>query len=459
MNEKNNPFESYLTGRAAEIDLPAAGTGTIAERARARRRRRRSGSAALLGAAVLLGGAVIGQGLRSSDDDQQVESYGAAVGSSELDWTMVDVDDGLGWARGIVRADSGRVYALSTAAGDGSSPSSYRRVLYASADGSEWSEVAMADDLKPSGIAASGSTIYAVGTGAGGGVVRVASSDAPEDGWTTTDLPLDLEAEAAGLPGRLYVAGVEVASARGTTVVAATVQLSMDTEQIEALLSGEENPTEWYPDREGMVRWVCEGDGTSLASTTTAPASPTSMPGVELTEDQLAELDTFLAEQEAGLGAEREALAAGSTIEGESCDSATRQVKTWDELDVDPAVGQLVVGEARLFSESSEGAGDPEGPPSFGYRATVAAGWGVQVLAGDDGGFWVLSPSQTFDGSEPHDATEAIYSPDGFDWSGSPSTLGGNRVATGLFDGAAHVVTVNWPGGTVELHRLGSGSV
>ncbi len=450
MNEKS-PFESYLSGRAAEIDLPAAGPGTIADRVRARRRRRRAGSAAVLGAAVLLGGAVLGQGLRSSDD-QQVESYGAAVGAAELDWTMVDVSNGLGWTRDIVRSESGALYALSTASGDGSWQASYQPVVYTSVDGAEWSPVAMAEDLRPNGLAASGGTVYAVGTGAGGGVVRLASSDAPDSGWTVTDLPLDLEAESVGLPGRLYVAEVDVASSRGTTVVAATVTLQVDSE---ALMAGEDNPSEWYPERDGMVRWVCEAGGGSAASTTTPSA--TSMPGVELTEQQQAELHAFL---------EREAVEAGESWSDDdpaligACGEMARQVKSWPELGVDPAVGELVAGEVRLFSSAPEGSGDPEEPLSFDHATTVAGGWGVEVLAGDDG-FWVLSPAP-YNEEQPHDATEALYSPDGLAWSTSPSILDGNRVASGVFDGSLHAVTVSWQGGAVsgslQLHRLGSGS-
>src|SRR5690606_13034873 len=151
-----------LTGRASEIDVPGAGPSAVVERARGRRRRRRAGAGAVLGVAVLLGGAAVGQGLRPDGDARALTSYGAGGGSPVLDWPMADVGNGLGWARDIVRSESGTVYGLSTSAGPGGSPEAYRPVVYGSSDGSEWTPAAMPDDVRVNGLAASGDTIYAV---------------------------------------------------------------------------------------------------------------------------------------------------------------------------------------------------------------------------------------------------------------------------------------------------------
>lgn len=450
MNQES-PFESYLTDRADGIDVPGAGVGAIADRARQRRRRRRAGSAAVLGAAVLLGGAVVGQGLRADDAAEEVTSYGAAMGAPELDWTMVDVGDGLGWTRDVVRSESGTLYALSTAPGDSGATASYRPVVYTSVDGSEWSETTMADDVRVNGLAASGDTIYAVGTGAAGGAVKVASSPSPEDGWTVTDLPLDLEAESAGLPGRLYVAESDVATANGVTLVATTVMLKTDTE---GLMAGEENPTEWYPERDGMVRWVCGSDGSSSASTTTVTLPPTSsVPGGDGQGDAAGAAVDDPAQEQAIFDA------AGRDPQGGGCGESAREVRTWDELGVDPSVGDLVAGEVRLFAGSAEEAGSPDAL-TFQPVDSIPGAYGRELFA-TDAGFWSLGVAPVTDDETSEvvgERMEVRYSPDGFDWSAAPVHIDGAGVSVGLLDGAPHVLTLDWSRYSVQLHRLGAGS-
>lgn len=448
MNQES-PFENYLSGRATELDVPGAGATAVAELARSRRKRRRTGSAAVLGAAFLLGGGVIAQGLRADDASQDVESYGAALGTPALDWTMVDVGNGLGWARDLVRSDSGTLYAVSTGAGSPDSPDVDRSVVYSSTDGGEWAPADMPHDVRVNGLAASGDTIYAVGTGAGGGKVRVAAG--AEGDWTVTDLPLDLEAESAGLPGRLHVAETDVANTGGTTVVAATVALLVDTE---SLVAAEDNPSEWYAERDGMVRWACEGTGGDGAggpvSTTTAPA---------LTEAQLRE---YLEELDAaGSEGEREAFEdAGLNPDSADCGESARQMRTWAELGIDPEVGELVTGEVRLFVSTADGPGDPSAVPTFDQVTTLPGGYGTQVLAGDSG-FWVVNPAGYVESASgvAMEATDARWSPDGIDWSAAPVTIDGGRWASGEIDGAQQVLTGNWSTRSVVLHRLGAGSV
>ena len=267
------------------------------------------------------------------------------------------------------------------------------------------------------------------GTGAGGGKVRLASDAG--DGWAVTDLPLDLEAESVGLPGRLYVAETNVASADGTTLVAATVTLLVDGE---SLVAGEDNPTEWYPDRDGMVRWNCAvagdvvaaGGGTSV-STTSAPAGLTD-PEQEAFEN------------------------AGQDPDG-GCGESAREVRTWAELGVDPAVGELINGEVRLFAGAT---GGPDEVPSFDAVGTIPASYGADVVAGTTG-FWAFTPAP-YDEASPGDATEARWSPDGSDWSAAPILLEGFRSATGELDGALQVLTVDWSNHSAVLHRLGAGT-
>lgn len=352
MNERD-PYESYLHLRAEGLELPGAGAPVVAERARARRRRRRAGAGAALGVAVLLGGTVVGQGLRPERQADEVASDRAAEAASALDWTLVSVKDGLGSATDMVIADSGTAYALSTTAGGVDQTVASEPVVYSSPDGSEWTAVEIPEDIRVQGLAADGDTIYAVGTAALGGSIRVASSGA-DGGWDVTDLPLDLEAESAELHGKLYVADLDVAAGGGTTLVGVKVGL-------------------------------------------------------------------------------------------------------------DPAVGDLVSGQIRVFARSDHAgpaeSGEPD-PTSFRPVTGIPDSMGGQILAGPDG-FWSVTahPGSSGQISESGEVwTEARYSPDGYDWSGPPISIPGEVVASGVLDGAPQLLTVKMMTGSVDLIRLVGGS-
>ena len=100
MNERD-PYENYLHLRAEGLELPGVGAPVVVERARARRRRRRAGAGAALGVAVLLGGTVVGQGLRPERQADEVASDRATEVASALDWTLVNVKEGLGSATDV----------------------------------------------------------------------------------------------------------------------------------------------------------------------------------------------------------------------------------------------------------------------------------------------------------------------------------------------------------------------
>ena len=161
MNERD-PYENYLHLRAEGLELPGVGAPVVVERARARRRRRRAGAGAALGVAVLLGGTVVGQGLRPERQADEVASDRATEVASALDWTLVNVKEGLGSATDMVIADSGTVYALSTATGGVDQTVASEPVVYSSPDGSEWTAVEMPEDIRVKGLASDGNTIYAL---------------------------------------------------------------------------------------------------------------------------------------------------------------------------------------------------------------------------------------------------------------------------------------------------------
>ncbi|MBX3285621.1 MAG: hypothetical protein KF703_09785, partial [Actinobacteria bacterium] len=224
MNE-HDPLQQYFADRAPHVEVPSAGVATIARRGRARRHRR---SAVRIGAVVgvlAVGAGIVAEG-RSADDRQTVDTQTATT--SKLAWTVVDAPQGIGGFglnAGATTAD-GSIYQLSTGpASTAQGPEASRRVLYRSTDEVTWTPAELPAGLSPGALAADGDRLYALGTApAGGGVqVRLATRSGGAD-WSTADVPLDLVALGRDFPGAVRSSGFQLASARGTTVVAVSVR-------------------------------------------------------------------------------------------------------------------------------------------------------------------------------------------------------------------------------------------
>lgn len=433
----DSPFESYLNDRAAGIDAPGAGPNAIAHRARARRRRRRAGSGAVLGAAVLLAGAVAGQGLRSDDDSQKIASYGAGIVDPVLDWTVVDVEEGLGWTRDMAEVGSGDLYGISTAPGPYDDERQLQSRLYRSGDGSEWSEVPLPGGLSPNDLAADGDAVVAVGTSAAGGDVRVqlARSTSPDEGWSVRDVPLDLDDAAADFPGRLYVAETATAVHDGRTVVAVNVLADVDVAEV---LPGEGESGEWYATTEGMERSVAACDADGSTATTAAPTDdPEGGPGTISSRS----------EEEAATEAAADGDPTGSYSEGECAGGGQQEVRTWAELGYGEEIARLVGGQTHIFAADADGDLQP------GTVIDRGMGFDTSLLAGDDG-FWLVAPAYA-----ETETVAAHRSVDGTDWSEPAVEVPGAMLATGVLDGRVAVLASDWVAGRLTVHALSGAGV
>lgn len=409
MNDDTS-FDSYLPGLAASIDVPGLGAGAVIEQAHRRRRKRRAGVAAVGISCALIGAVTVAAQNGDRDETERIASYGSSLVASPLDWTMVDVNRGVGWLTADATVGD-NVYALSTAPwqrGYQLGPSH----LYVTADGTEWSEAPLPSGLHAGSLAGSGDHIYAVGTAASGGsapAVRLASTTDPATGWSEVDVPLDLAPFAEGFPGKVYVAATAVAVKGGTTVVA--VQLAAMADLSSLLPNGVE--LGWWPQSDGLHRATCgDADGAAdLSTSTTLPATGES-----------------------------------TTTEGRT--DCPDEVRSWSDFGVDPAAAEILDGRTLLFA-SVDGA-------EFAPVADVArSGYEARLISGGDGFNLLVNPSPHAGGPAKGRESEASLwtSTDGIDWPGPAATMSGYVAGAGYVGGHPAAVTVT-NDGTAVLHRL-----
>ena len=399
-------FEQYLNQRADQLDVPTAGRAAVVARAARRRHRRRAGTAAGLVAFALVGGAVvIGQGNRP-EPAEKIQSFAHAGTGTPLDWTTVDVKEGIGWLTDSVVADRG-IYSLSTAPGDRTGRPGPRH-LYASTDGTEWSEAPLPFGLHANALAADGDHLYAVGTGAPGGSVsgpRLARTVDPAKGWDQVDLPLHIDDLVAGFPGVVAVQSTDVVVGSGATVVSVQVSGTVD---IPRLLPGEDTDG-WWEEADGLHHDTCaavDSPGSTVPSTTTE---------------------------------------AGADPELSCSDASSRtEVRTWAELGVDPDVSSLIAGRTYLFASTE--------CCNFLTRPFVVEGTGPgTALLADGPGFRLVTNAPL---SGTRSMTRSWTSADGLTWTLDAAELEGATSAAGALGERPAVLTTT-DSGRFLLHVFG----
>ncbi len=314
----------YLSHQAAAITLSPADPERAATRGARRRARRRGAvisSVAVL-AVVAVAAAVVDRG----DGESSVTSGFAAAAAtpSTYDWTVVDPQSGLGYSRGSAAVVDGTVYRLSTSPGASGDASFESGHLYRSTDGAEWGEVGLPADLVPSSLAASGSTLYALGTapaGGGGRDLVLASSRDGATTWEQIQLPDEVTELDARFPGEVFLSQPSVAVLDDDHVVAAiTVQSSPNVSELVPELA--DGAYTFETSVEGVT--VLEHEGCSDPEVSTGACS-------------------FV--DEAG-----ERSSTTIALPDPSDDEPTvHATYTWDELGVDPELQALVEGRTYLY--------------------------------------------------------------------------------------------------------------
>ncbi|HEU5150069.1 MAG TPA: hypothetical protein VFU19_06200 [Iamia sp.] len=450
MTTTDERLERYLTDRSATIDLPHAGIEAITRGAR-RRRRRRAVAGSGLAAALIAGGLAVALVQPAPEEPEEVGGVAAAVVDSPFDWSLVAVEQGLGWGSGPV-SDGSAVYSLSTAAGPEPSGAEGRR-LYRSEDGTDWEDVGLPDGLSASGVAAADGAVYAVGTTAAGGEVTgvdLAVSGDGGGGWDTSAVPIDLAALGDGFPGEVRITDAEVAvAADGRTVVAVSVSGFVDPA---AVLPPGEDPDLWYPQGGGIVRQPDAGSCTPAvdpggAASTTAPPPATTRPGTEgvtLTPEDIERLE--------------EAAASGQAAcpDGEAPRAETR---SWAELGLTAEQAALADGQVHLFASDDDGALAPTHvAPGTSFTSPTT----TRLLAADDG-WWLVDQvvsGRDENGMDTSSDIVALHSADGETWTDVTVATDEAILATGVTGGRPMVVAIDQRVGgdlSARVHRIDAG--
>jgi hypothetical protein len=413
----------YLADQANAIDLPPADATGVARRGARRRNRRRGG---MVAAVVIVGLAATSLAVvdRGGDSDADVTSFAMApVTPSTYDWTVVDPESGLGYGRGSATLADGSIYSLSTAPGSPGSGPVVAGHLYRSTDGSEWGEVSLPSGLTASSLAGSGSTLYALGTapasGGGRDLVLATSQDGAST-WQQIDLPDEVTELDARFPDEIFISQPSVAALDADHVVAAvTVQAVPD---MTSLIPELENGDLWYETTPDGVTVFEQGDCTdaeAYAELCVVQVDPRGAPSTEADDDKAA-------------------LEAG---QGEPIVHATY---TWNELDLDPELEDLVNGRTYVYS-TSDGASFERSTLPDGVTGTtaqaVATSDGYTVFVGD----W--APDQA--------TTTVLTSTDGAAFADAPgSPLPGGLAAAGVLADRPAVALFDAGGATaIQLHQ------
>lgn len=404
-----------LSANADAIELRPGDPASVMRRGSARRNRRRAAVGGLAAVAV----AATSFSVATREPSSEVESTDTAsarVVDSPFDWTVVTPQTALGFSRSTVVVGDA-VYSLSTAPGeDLPEDERYAPALYRSQDGAEWTQLALPEGLAPSSLAASGDTLYAIGTAPAGGDSRSVLVSSSSDGAATWNdvmtLPGDLADLEARFPDQIFLNPPVVAALDSSHIVAAvTVSAQPD---VEALLPGVADPSVgWETTSEGVTVYEavpCENEADCARTTvTTAPVA----------------LDAAAAADPASV-ANPVLAKPGSTY-------------TWDELGVDPELVGLMDGRTYVYATQDGAAFERADLP------VELSGW-APVLTAEEDGYTLFAP-------DPDGVTMVLSSPDGVAWTAT-STLPGTATAAGVLAGRPAVATYDVDGWmTVQVEQ------
>ena len=390
-------LQRYLSSQSDAIHLEPANADAVMRRGNRRRNQKRGGVLAAVAVLGVLGTSLI---IRDNDADQSVESdLASAVVPSNLDWTVVQPQVGLGYGSSSVNLADGTLYALSTAPGPARNNADYNQHLYRSSDGAEWEEAELPTGLKTSTLYGAGDTLYAVGTApAGGGARKVTVASTTDGGasWANVDLPDDVAQLERQFPGKISISQPSIAAQDNTHEVAVVNVSTVIQPHLYRADIPEESGWEQVPG--GLTVYE--------------PSAPCSVEGLDgdpanLTDAEAADLKDA-------------AIAARGGCEAADSDPKVLGTFTWDELGMPAELQPYVNG--KVFAYAADDGQHFE-------RVEVPAdlrGWGSKVIATSDG-YRLFSSEST-----PTSATTSVLrSADGHTWT-SDGTLDGGFSSAGL---------------------------
>ncbi len=463
-------FESQLRRELHERGdhLPVRGTGPAAVRRTATRRRRRHQLTGVTVTVTLVGAATASVIATRDPGEQALVNAGAGAvadvapaSAPPFDWRVLDEHSAVGDGPAVVTGADGTLYVLSTAPGaqaptDDGTYTPPPQALYASADGTHWTQHAVAD-LWIGSLAEQDGVLYAVGTApstaAVGGIdaVTARSTDGGAT-WTQAPLPLTLGTDPSGL--RTYLGSSVAATGPGGVVAATTTWSDLD---VAGLFPAGALDDGYRTTADGVDVYGPITDPALIASkacppgwtATLVPASDAGSRGVDANGAPAAAVPVPVAVLDRQLAAGLKPSAGGQVASCASPDAGVEPLlvpvpsqvvahHAWAELQVDPAVGAQVGRSAVHVFVAADGHTFAEVAVPF------ATANDVHLLATADG--YVALTQASSGGPEDAEAAQTITawrSTDGRTWSpiAAPALTDVASVAgAGVVDGALVVV-------------------
>ncbi len=418
----------HLAAQASTISLAPADPAEVKRRGARRRNRRRVAVVGCAAALALVATSVATLDAGDRDDSLALGSGEVSVDRSTYDWTVVTPTSGLGFSRSQVQLAGGALYGLSSAPGAAVEANQAEPPrLYRSDDGAEWEAVELPDELSASSLAASGDTLYAIGTApAGGGsrdLVVVASSDRART-WSQLELPSEVRELDARHPGKVAISSLSIAARDATHLVASVVVTTVVDFSVVPESGG---ATRWEYTDDGLTVHAVEAcsvgtsGGAACEDPAVAPSTTAVGPGGEITTDTV-----------------RQAGGEPDSIIG---------TYSWDELGVAPELRAMVRGRTYLYASDDGATFRPVDLPEG------TGGWGSQVVATDDG-YHLFAPRS---GTASQATTMVLRSGDGHTWTRS-GELAGSPLRSGSLAGRPAVALYQPDGTTVLRAGLEDGS-
>jgi hypothetical protein len=258
MTKFEQDISRELQAAASRIGVPPGEPGTVMRAGRVRQRRHH---AAVAGAAFVTGAALVTGVLAAKTHDPartKVEFGSDPTGSSlpaapeKLTWRTAPATNGFDFVTAM-SAGSGALYAVSTAPGIVTSGNA-RPFLYRSGDGANWTPLPGAGAAASvADVAASGNSLYTVGTGtataAVGGAVTVSASGDAGSSFSHVELPLDLSVKNPAVT--VQSVQPKIAAGPGGVVVAVAASFLL-------------NPAEVDPSAGSATAWTTSPAGVEL---------------------------------------------------------------------------------------------------------------------------------------------------------------------------------------------------
>ncbi|HWE55751.1 MAG TPA: hypothetical protein VG435_09570 [Acidimicrobiales bacterium] len=442
MADLDRHLYDLIRDRAGRIDIPGGDLDSVSAQGRSRRRRARVTASVVAAAVAGSATGIVVTSIGGSHHPTRVvdpATSGSATPAAQLNWHQQSATDGLLMEYQLTAPTGGAQYAVSTAPGATPTSGPPAQALYRSTNGADWQAVPAPSNLSVADLAASGNSIYDVGTGpatSGSPAAGVAVSTDGGASWTDAPLPVSMTAPDGALTVDDQV--LRVAAGPGGVVVGVGAAADLDLSRV---VAGATSQTAWAPTVQGIdILGAARGDVCPAGSSSSGPATPYTT-GSGLTAAQQAQARRKLAASPTTVAG---AHAPGGEVSSVSCVGSDGTVVssvppaqayqvtssyTWAQLGISDDAALALQGDA-IFFHSSDGHTFTRVDSQPGLQSD-----GLTLIA-DGRGFAAASstnPDQSvvYQSADGLSWTPTSLLPSAVSWVQNLGVVGGNLTAVG----------------------------